>query len=128
MAEEFHERRYGYARADHLACVGVPELVRNDAGGDTGRSTDFVQVEKKPDQIPASIIFFAPGLAGILVQRNWPYRLSLRTLGRSIFERIHHAPGFLLHGNLLGKILIETGFVTYFQFIHLKVRTIQLNR
>ena len=45
MAEEFHERRYGYARADHLACVGVPELVRNDAGGDTGRGTDFVQVE-----------------------------------------------------------------------------------
>ena len=45
MAEEFHESRYSYARADHLACIGVSELVRNDAGGGTGRGTDFVQVE-----------------------------------------------------------------------------------
>ena len=45
VAEEFHERRYGYARADHLTRIGVAKLVWHDAGGDTGRSTDFVQVE-----------------------------------------------------------------------------------
>ena len=38
VAEEFHERRQGYARANHLTGVGVSELVRNDAGGNTGRS------------------------------------------------------------------------------------------
>jgi hypothetical protein len=45
VAEEFHERGYGYARANHLAGVGVPKLVRNDAGGNAGRGTDLVQVE-----------------------------------------------------------------------------------
>ena len=36
--------REGYARADHFTCVGVSKLVRNNAGGDTGRCRDFVQV------------------------------------------------------------------------------------
>ena len=45
VTEQFHDRRQGYARADHLTCVGVSKLVRDDAGGDTGRGTDFVQVE-----------------------------------------------------------------------------------
>jgi hypothetical protein len=89
---------------------------------------DNVQGEKKPDQIPASIILFAPGLAGILVRRNWPQRLSLRTLKRSILELIHHASGFSIHGNLLKRILLTNGFFTYFQFIHFKLRTIQLNQ
>src|ERR1700693_1905795 len=44
VTEKFHERGYGEARTNHLTCIGVSELVRNDAGGDAGRRTDFVQV------------------------------------------------------------------------------------
>src|SRR5271157_1586427 len=44
VTETFHERGYGEARTNHFTCVGVSELVRNDAGGNAGRRTDFVQV------------------------------------------------------------------------------------
>ena len=90
--------------------------------------TDSVQGQKKPDPIPSSILLFAPGLAGILVRRNWPQKFPLRTLKRSILELIHHASGFPDHGNLQRKILLTTGFAAYFQFVHFKLRTIQLNR
>ncbi len=92
------------------------------------RANDFGPVKKTPDPGPASIILFAPGLAGILVRRNWPQRLSLRTLKRSISELIHHASTFSVHGNLPRRILLATGFIAYFQFIHFKLRTIQLNQ
>jgi hypothetical protein len=106
--------------------IGFPFAIQTEASNIPG--IDLVPFKKTPDPGPASIILFAPGLAGILVRRNWPYRLSLRTLGRSIFERIYHAPGFPIQGNLPSKILMETGFFAYFQFIHFKVRTIQLNQ
>ena len=93
-----------------------------------GSAIEPVQVENTPEPIPTSIFFFAPGLAGILVRRNWPQNLSLRTLKRSMCELIHHASGFSVHGNLLRRILLMTGFVAYFQFIHFKLRTIQLNQ
>jgi hypothetical protein len=103
-------------------------LLSSQTTTSSGSDTDFVHAETKPDQIPVSIIFFAPGLAGILVRRNWPQKLSLRTLKRSIFELIHPSSGFPVHGNLLRRILLMTGFVTYYQFIHFKLRTIQLNQ
>jgi hypothetical protein len=93
-----------------------------------GSAIEPVQTENTPEPIPPSIILFAPGLAGILVRRNWPQKLSLRTLKRSFFELIHHVSGFSVHGNLLRKILLRKGFFAYFQFIHFQLRTIQLNQ
>ena len=43
MAEQLHERRQGYAGADHLARIRVPKLVWNDAGGYAGGSRHFVE-------------------------------------------------------------------------------------
>jgi hypothetical protein len=86
------------------------------------------QGEKQPDPIPSSIILFAPGLAGILVHRNWPQKSSLRRMKRAVLQLIHRASDFSNRGDLERRILLTTGFATYFQFVHFKLRTIQLNR
>ena len=41
MAEERHQRRQAYARANHLTGIRVSKLVRNDAGGNTDGSRDI---------------------------------------------------------------------------------------
>ncbi len=105
-----------------LLFAGQADTSRNPA------AIDSVPVKKTPDPGPASIILFAPGLAGILVRRNWPQKLSLRTMKRSISEIIYRASAFPDHGDLPRRILLATGFIAYFQFIHFKVRTIQLNQ
>ena len=93
-----------------------------------GPAIDLVPVERTPDPIPASIIFFAPGLAGILVGRNWPQIGSWRRAKRKNPGLLHHVSGFLSLGNVLKRILLINRFIAYFQFVHFKLRTTQLNQ
>ena len=44
VPEQLHERRQAYPGAYHLAGICVPELVRNDAGGDTDGSDNIGKV------------------------------------------------------------------------------------
>src|SRR6202521_4489981 len=47
VPEQLHERRQAYPCAYHLTGVCVPELVRNDAGGDADRSDNIGKVRTK---------------------------------------------------------------------------------
>jgi hypothetical protein len=44
VPEQLHERRQAYPGAHHLAGICVPELVRNDAGGDTHGSNNIGKI------------------------------------------------------------------------------------
>ena len=56
MAEQFHQGRQIDAAAEHLAGIGVTELMRNDATGNAGGSRHLVQIgaELANEHVPGS--------------------------------------------------------------------------
>ena len=48
MTEEFHHRGKTDTRPQHLRCIGVSKLVRNDAGGNSDRRDNLPQCTAEP--------------------------------------------------------------------------------
>jgi hypothetical protein len=93
----------------------------------SGPDADLPNAETTPGQAPSSIMFFAPGLAAILVRRNWPQLIALSGMKGSKRGFLDCVAAFPSHGNVLNRILLISGLAACHQFIHFKLRTIQLN-
>lgn len=96
VPEQLHERRQAYPCAYHLTGICVPELVRNDAGGDTDGSDNLGKVRT---QLLDKGVLIARAGQEPAVEREWIERTEeAQTMNEFTDERVHrdHSLGLQL--------------------------------
>jgi hypothetical protein len=103
MPEQLHERRQAHPCAYHLTGICMPELVRNDAGGDTDRSDNIGKVRT---ELFYKRLLVARAGQEPAVQREWVERTEkAQTMDDLTNKRVHrdHPLGLQLpEGNVNG--------------------------